>query len=100
MIPAPMLPEVTAYDSPQAVLDYERIEKAIRFIEENVTRQPGLAEIADAVHLSPFHFERMFSRWAGTTPQRFLRYLTKEYARQLLAEAKDVAEVSYRVGLS
>ena len=95
-----MSPEAAVYGSPQAALDYERIEKAIRFIEENVTRQPGLAEIADAVHLSPFHFERMFSRWAGTTPQRFLRYLTKEYARQLLAEAKDVAEVSYRVGLS
>ena len=100
MLLAPTSPEAAAYDSPQAALDYERIEKAIRFIEENVTRQPGLAEIADAVHLSPFHFERMFSRWAGTTPQRFLRYLTKEYARQLLAEAKDVAEVSYRVGLS
>jgi AraC family transcriptional regulator of adaptative response/methylated-DNA-[protein]-cysteine methyltransferase len=100
MIDASLPPQAAPYDSPQAALDYERIEKAIRFIEANVTRQPGLAEIADAVHLSPFHFERMFSRWAGTTPQRFLRYLTKEYARQLLEAAKDVAEVSYRVGLS
>ena len=100
MIDAPLPPEAAPYDTPQAALDYERIEKAIRFIEANVTRQPGLAEIADAVHLSPFHFDRMFSRWAGTTPQRFLRYLTKEYARQLLGEARDVAEVSYRVGLS
>ena len=100
MINAPTSFKALTYDTPQAALDYERIEKAIRFIEENVTRQPSLAEIANAVHLSPFHFERMFSRWAGTTPQRFLRYLTKEYARQLLSEAHDVAEVSYRVGLS
>jgi AraC-like DNA-binding protein len=100
MTDAPVEPEKTVYENKQAAIDYERIEKAIRFIEENFTRQPGLREIADAVHLSEFHFERMFSRWAGTTPQRFLRYLTKEYARQLLGEARDVAEVSYQVGLS
>lgn len=97
---SPSLSETADSQNQQAAIDYGRIEKAITFIEQNFIRQPSLKEIADAVHLSEFHFERMFSRWAGTTPQRFLRYLTKEYARQLLEQAKDVTDVSYQVGLS
>ncbi len=86
--------------STQAQLDYDRIEAAIRFIGANATRQPGLKEIADSVHLSEFHFERLFSRWAGTTPQRFLRYLTKEHAKQLLNESHALLDVTYQTGLS
>lgn len=86
--------------SAQALIDYERIEQALHFIEKNTLRQPSLKEIADSVHLSEFHFERLFSRWAGTSPQRFLRYLTKEHARRLLNESKDLLEVTYASGLS
>ncbi|SDM35484.1 AraC family transcriptional regulator, regulatory protein of adaptative response / methylated-DNA-[protein]-cysteine methyltransferase [Catalinimonas alkaloidigena] len=92
--------EKLAVASSQASLDYERIERAILFLESHHTQQPSLQDVADHVHLSPFHFERMFSRWAGTTPQRFLRYLTKEYAKQLLNQSRDVLDVSYSVGLS
>ncbi|MBC7920867.1 MAG: bifunctional helix-turn-helix domain-containing protein/methylated-DNA--[protein]-cysteine S-methyltransferase [Ferruginibacter sp.] len=84
----------------QATLDYERIQGAIHYIAQNFTRQPGLKEIADSVHLSEYHFERLFSRWAGTSPQRFVRFLTKEYAKELLGQSKDLLEVTYAAGLS
>ena len=59
-----------------------------------------MKEIADSVHLSEYHFERLFSRWAGTSPQRFVRFLTKEYAKELLGQSKDLLEVTYAAGLS
>ncbi len=84
----------------QALIDYERIEQALLYIEQHFTQQPSLKDIADQVHLSEYHFERLFSRWAGTSPQRFLRYLTKEYARQLLDQSRDLLDVTYTAGLS
>ncbi len=80
--------------------DYARVEKAIRFIETQALRQPGLAEIAESVGLSEFHFQRLFSRWVGISPKRFLQFLTKEYARRLLEESQDVLSVTYEAGLS
>ena len=61
--------------------DYARIADAIRFIASQVERQPTLDEIAAHVHLSPFHFQRLFSRWAGVTPKRYLQVLTLERAK-------------------
>lgn len=84
----------------QSALDYQRIEKALRFMDENFLRQPSLKQIADAAHLSEFHFSRLFGRWAGTTPQRFLRFLTKEYAKSLLTDRQDLLDVTVRTGLS
>ena len=84
----------------QAALDYARIEQAIAFIAQEFTAHPSLEEIAAHVHLSPFHFERMFVRWAGTSPQRFLRFLTKEYAKQVLAESGNVLAATDAAGLS
>lgn len=84
----------------QSALDYQRVEQALRFMEENFRRQPSLKEIADAAHLSEFHFNRLFGRWAGTTPQRFLRFLTKEYAKALLADHHDLLDVTVQAGLS
>jgi AraC family transcriptional regulator of adaptative response/methylated-DNA-[protein]-cysteine methyltransferase len=80
--------------------DYIRVEKAIRFIETQALRQPSLAEIASSVGLSEFHFQRLFSRWVGISPKRFLQFLTKEYARRLLEESRDVLSVTYDAGLS
>lgn len=80
--------------------DYERIASAIEFIVSRVDRQPTLQAIADHLHLSPFHFQRMFSRWAGVSPKRFLQVLTLERAKQLLAEAKPLLEVADSLGLS
>jgi AraC family transcriptional regulator, regulatory protein of adaptative response / methylated-DNA-[protein]-cysteine methyltransferase len=80
--------------------DYGRVETAIRFIETEALRQPTLAEIAGAAGLSEFHFQRLFSRWVGISPKRFLQFLTKEYARRLLQESRDVLSVTYDAGLS
>ena len=84
----------------QASEDYERIEKAIKFLETNFSAQPGLKEIAGHIGLSEFHFQRLFSRWVGISPKRFLQFLTKEYAKHLLEDSADLLDVTYEAGLS
>ena len=81
--------------------DYEKVASAISYIRENVGKQPTLDEIAAQVHLSPYHFQRLFSRWAGVTPKRFLQVLTLRHAKTLLKESDlSVLDVSDAVGLS
>jgi AraC family transcriptional regulator, regulatory protein of adaptative response / methylated-DNA-[protein]-cysteine methyltransferase len=80
--------------------DYRRVEEAILFLERNAHRQPTLKEIAESVHLSEYHFQRLFTRWVGISPKRFLQFLTKEGAKQLLDSSGNVLDVSYAVGLS
>ncbi len=80
--------------------NYRRIEGAIRFLEENFQDQPSLDEIAASVHLSKFHFQRLFKRWAGVTPTQFLGYLTVEYAKERLKEARTLFDASLDAGLS
>ncbi len=84
----------------QKELDYERIKKSIEYISGNYTDQPELNEIAEHVHLSPYHFQRLFIRWAGVSPKKFLQYLTIENSKQRLEECSNLAEVAYDVGLS
>ncbi|UOQ65868.1 bifunctional transcriptional activator/DNA repair enzyme AdaA [Hymenobacter volaticus] len=84
----------------QVALDYARVEQAIAFIAANYTQHPTLEDIAAHVHVSPFHFNRLFTRWAGISPQRFVRFLTKEYAKQVLAESGSVLDATYQAGLS
>jgi len=80
--------------------DYARIERAIRFICAHRQRQPDLAEIATSVHLSEYHFQRLFQRWAGITPKRFLQFLTKEHAKERLRNSASVLEAALSAGLS
>ncbi|NOX32467.1 MAG: methylated-DNA--[protein]-cysteine S-methyltransferase [Deltaproteobacteria bacterium] len=80
--------------------DYEIVEKAIKYLEANHGAQPSLASIASHVNLSEFHFQRLFSRWVGISPKRFLQFLTKEYAKKLLDESKNILDVAYDAGLS
>ena len=80
--------------------NYERIERAIRFLESSVQSQPSLDDIASYVGLSPFHFQRLFRQWAGVSPKRFMEFLTVSYAKQLLKESNNILEVSYQLGLS
>jgi len=84
----------------QAAMDYVRIERALSFLNANYLRRPTLDDIAAHVHLSPFHFERLFQRWAGTSPKRFLQFLTKEHAKTLLRDSKSVLDAAYQSGLS
>lgn len=80
--------------------DYERMAKAIGFLVARADDQPTLEEVAAQVYLSPSHFQRVFSRWAGVSPKRFLQALTVERARELLKESNSVLEVADSVGLS
>jgi AraC family transcriptional regulator of adaptative response/methylated-DNA-[protein]-cysteine methyltransferase len=80
---------------------YERIAQAIDFITAHADEQPGLDAIAAHVHLSPYHFQRLFRRWAGVTPKRFLQVLTLEHAKSLLqGPPMPLLEVAEAVGLS
>jgi AraC family transcriptional regulator, regulatory protein of adaptative response / methylated-DNA-[protein]-cysteine methyltransferase len=80
--------------------DYLRVEKAIRFLEENAREQPPLEEVARRVGMSEYHFQRVFRRWAGVSPKRFLQFLTAGHARRLLEDSWPVLDAALEVGLS
>lgn len=80
--------------------NYQRIEKAIKYLEENFKRQPELDEVAEKVHLSPFHFQRIFTEWAGISPKRFLQFLTVDYLKDKLQQTKNLVEAAESAGLS
>jgi AraC family transcriptional regulator, regulatory protein of adaptative response / methylated-DNA-[protein]-cysteine methyltransferase len=81
-------------------INYQRIEQAIRYLEENFQRQPELDEVAEKVHLSPFHFQRIFTEWAGISPKRFLQYLTVDFLKKKLQETRNLNEAAEAAGLS
>ncbi len=80
--------------------DYERVERAIRYLDRHRSDQPALEEVAAEAGLSPFHFQRLFRRWAGTTPKRFLQALTVDHAKGLLRDSLSVLDAAFEVGLS
>ncbi len=80
--------------------DYRRVERALRYIADHVQDQPDLDEVAQHVHLSPFHFQRLFQRWAGVSPKKFLQYLTLDAAKQRLRQNDDLLSASLALGLS
>ncbi len=80
--------------------DYERVARVIRYLDEHHTEQPDLAELARCVRLNPFHFHRLFSRWAGVTPKDFLQCLTLAHVKQLLHEGNSVLDTALAAGLS
>jgi AraC family transcriptional regulator of adaptative response/methylated-DNA-[protein]-cysteine methyltransferase len=87
-------------DLRQASSDYKLVERALLYLESNVRRQPELREVADAVGLSEFHFQRLFTRWAGISPKRFLQFLTREQARRLLDRSENLLDTTVELGLS
>lgn len=80
--------------------DYSRIEQAIHYLDERFPEQPDLSEVAKSVNLSPFHFQRLFRRWAGLSPKRFLQFLMLDYAKHALEESGNVLDAAYAAGLS
>lgn len=85
----------------QETINYNRIADAIDYIKANFKEQPNLDEVAEKVHLSPFHFQRLFSDWAGTSPKKFLQYTSLEHAKKLLKENQaTISETAYETGLS
>jgi AraC family transcriptional regulator of adaptative response/methylated-DNA-[protein]-cysteine methyltransferase len=81
-------------------INYQRIEHAIQYLQENFLRQPELGEVAEKVHLSPFHFQRLFTSWAGISPKRFLQYLTTGYLKEKLKLSRNIEEAAAAAGLS
>jgi AraC family transcriptional regulator of adaptative response/methylated-DNA-[protein]-cysteine methyltransferase len=84
----------------QAEVDYKRIERAIHYIGEHQNGQPSLEEIATHINMSPFHFQRLFTRWAGISPKKFLQFLTLQYAKEQIREDLSLSEIAYEAGLS
>jgi AraC family transcriptional regulator of adaptative response/methylated-DNA-[protein]-cysteine methyltransferase len=87
-------------NGPQSLRDYRRIEAVIRFLESRAGEQPSLLEAARAVGLSEFHLQRLFRRWAGVSPKRFLQYLTVQHAKRALRDGLSVLAAAYEAGLS
>ncbi len=80
---------------------YERIADAIHYISSNFKEQPNLDEVAEKVHLSPFHFQRLFTEWAGTSPKKFLQYISLEHAKKMLKESSaSIFDAAFETGLS
>ena len=85
----------------QQEINYNRIAQAIEYIKTNFKEQPNLDEVAEQVHLSPFHFQRLFNEWAGTTPKRFLQYTSIEHAKRLLTnQHATLFDTAFETGLS
>ncbi|MBT1708081.1 methylated-DNA--[protein]-cysteine S-methyltransferase [Fulvivirgaceae bacterium PWU5] len=81
-------------------INYRRIEQAIRYLEEHFKRQPELSEVADEVSISPFHFQRLFTEWAGISPKRFLQFLTIDFLKDRLQASRNLMEAAESAGLS
>lgn len=85
----------------QSQIDYQRIATAIEYLLENFRHQPGLEEIAAQVHLSPAHFQKLFFDWAGTSPKKFLQFISLEHAKSLLKERQaTLFDTAHETGLS
>lgn len=85
----------------QQQLNYNRIAEAINYIKKNFKDQPSLNDIAESVHLSPYHFQRLFSDWAGVSPKKFMQYISVEYAKQLLkGQQTTLFDAAHETGLS
>lgn len=85
----------------QDVINFNRIAEAIDFIQSNYKDQPRLEEVAEKLNLSPFHFQRLFTEWAGISPKKFLQYISIAHAKKLLLENKaSLLETAHEVGFS
>lgn len=86
---------------PQEETNYNRIADAIGYIKNNFKTQPGLDEVAEKINLSPFHFQRLFTEWAGVSPKKFLQYITVEHAKKMLKDNQaTLFETAFETGLS
>lgn len=87
--------------SEREYLNYNRIAEAINYIKENFKTQPNLDDVAEKIHLSPFHFQRLFKEWAGVSPKKFLQYISVEYAKGILKHKQaTLFDAAFETGLS
>lgn len=81
-------------------INYQRIAAAISYLEKNFQHQPELDDVAEKIHLSPFHFQRIFTEWAGISPKRFLQFLTVGFLKEKLVQSRNLTEAAESAGLS
>lgn len=87
--------------SQQADINFKRIAEAIQYLSDHFREQPALEEIANRIHLSPFHFQRLFADWAGVSPKKFIQFLTVDYAKTVLQQTNaTLADAAFETGLS
>ena len=85
----------------QETVNYNRIAEAIGYIKQNFKDQPNLDVVAEKIHLSPHHFQRLFAEWAGVSPKKFLQYISVEYAKSILKEKQaTLFDAAFETGLS
>jgi AraC family transcriptional regulator, regulatory protein of adaptative response / methylated-DNA-[protein]-cysteine methyltransferase len=85
----------------QEQINYDRIAEAIDYIRDHFQSQPSLEEVADKIHLSPYHFQRLFTDWAGVSPKKFLQYISVEHAKEVLKDQRaTVYDAAFETGLS
>ncbi len=85
----------------QSTINFNRIAEAIDYIKENFKMQPNLDDVAENIHLSPYHFQRMFNDWAGVSPKKFLQYISVEYAKSILKDKQaTLFDAAIETGLS
>src|SRR5215831_2705983 len=85
----------------QENINFNRISEAIEYLTDHFKEQPNLDEVARKVHLSPFHFQRLFTDWAGVSPKKFLQFLTVEHAKKILKEKQaSLFDAAFEAGLS
>lgn len=80
--------------------NYYRIEKAIKYITDNFKEQPNLEDVSSYLNISPYHFQKIFSEWAGISPKKFLEYLTINFLKEKIYDTKNIDEASEIAGLS
>jgi len=81
--------------------NYSRIAEAITYIKSNFKTQPRLEEVAEKINVSPFHFQRLFTDWAGVSPKKFLQFITLEHAKKMLKDNQaTLFETAIETGLS
>ncbi len=79
---------------------FDQVRKAIEYLANHFEEQPSLEEVAAHIHLSKYHFQRLFSDWVGVSPKQFLQAITIEHAKRLLLEGETTLQTAYEVGLS
>ena len=85
----------------QEHINYNRIAEAIDYIKANFKDQPSLNDIAESAHISPYHFQRLFTKWAGVSPKKFMQYISIKYAKQLLKDPQaTLFDTAHQTGLS
>ena len=85
--------------APESAYHYGTMRRAIELIDA-ADCPPSLEELAAAMHMSPAHFQRLFSAWVGVSPKRFQQYLTLGHAKALLAERFTLLDAAHEAGLS